>query len=284
MLTSAWLIAAWPASGAALAQSPTPSFQGYAALPGVDLWYTDTGGNGVPIMLLHAASGSTEMWQHNAESFAAAGYRAIAFDRRGWGRTHPHEETGPPSGTAAGDLDALADYLGIGRFHLIGTAAGGSVAYDYALWRPERLLSLTVIASGAGGLGDPGLAATRARVELPDFREWPVHYRELSQGYMARDPEGTARWIEINSRARHEEILQQSARTPLTAAALETITVPTLLLAGEADVSNPPWVIRIQAKHVPGAEFHLISEAGHSINWEQPEVFNRVVLDFISRH
>jgi len=52
-------------------------------------------------MMLHAASGSTEMWQHNAEGFAAAGYRAIAFDRRGWGRTRINRETGPQPGTAA---------------------------------------------------------------------------------------------------------------------------------------------------------------------------------------
>jgi len=234
--------------------------------------------------MLHAASGSAEMWQHNAQAFAAAGYRAIAFDRRGWGRTRINRETGPQPGTAAGDLDALVDHLGIGRFHLIASAAGGSAAYAYALWRPERLLSLTVAAAGAGGLGDPQVAATRARVELPDLRKWPVHYRELSQGYMARDPEGTARWIEISARARHEEIPSQPSHTPITAAALETITVPTLLLAGEADVTQPPWVIRLQAEHVPGAEFRLISESGHAINWEQPEVFNRMVLEFIGRH
>ena len=283
VLASVWLVSGWP-SAPALAQGSAPAYQGYAYLPGVDLYYTDTGGSGVPIVLLHANSGSTDMWQPNAEAFAAAGYRAIAFDRRTSGRTHPNEETGPQPGTASGDLDALADYLGIGRFHLIGTAAGGSVAFDYALWRPERLLSLTVVATGAGGLGDSQLAATRARVGLPGFAQWPVQFRELSQEYMARDPEGTERWVEISSRSRHEEIPAQPARTPLTAAALQTITAPTLLLVGEADVLNPPWVIRLQAEAMPGSEFHLISEAGHSISWEQPDLFNRIVLEFIGRH
>jgi pimeloyl-ACP methyl ester carboxylesterase len=257
---------------------------GNAELPGVDLWYTDTGGTGVPIVLLHPASGNTEVWQHNAEAFAAAGYRAITFDRRGWGRTRVNEKTGPQPGTASGDLDALADYLEIEHFHLLGAAAGGTVAYDYALWRPERLRSLIVIATGAAGLGDPEIAATRARVDLPNFREWPVRYRELSMGYMARDPDGTARWDDIHSRARHRDAPSQPLRAPLTLAALETITAPTLLLAGEADLTQPPWVVRIQAAHVPGAEFQLISDSGHAINWEQPEVFHRTVLDFIGRH
>jgi len=254
-----------------------------AHLPGVDLYYTDTGGSGVPIILLHANSGSTDMWQHNADAFAAAGYRAIAFDRRGWGRTHPNAETGPQPGTAAGDLDALADHLGTGRFHLIGEAAGGSVAYDYALWRPERLLSLTVIATGGGGLGDAELAEIRARVSYPGIAEWPVQFRELSQGYMARDPEGTERWVEISSRSRQEGVPSQPTRMPLTVAALRTLAVPTLLLVGEADVLNPPWVIRRQAEAVPRAEFRLISEAGHAISWEQPDLFNSVVLEFIGR-
>jgi len=257
---------------------------GYAELPGVDLWFTDTGGPGISIVLLHPASGNTEVWQYNADAFAAAGYRAIAFDRRGWGRTRINEMSDPQPGTASGDLDALADYLGVDRFHLLGAAAGGSVAYDYALWRPERLRSLIVVATGASGLGDPGIAATRARVDLPDFRKWPARYRELSQGYMARDPEGTARWDEIHARARQRGIPSQPLRAPLTLAALEAIAVPTLLLAGEADLTQPPWVVRIQAEHIPGAELRLISESGHAMNWEQPEVFNRTVLEFIGRH
>src|SRR5215467_8643309 len=56
----------------------------YAELPGVKLWFTDTGGGGVPIMLLHANTGTSESWEAQAAAFARQGYRVIAFDRRGW--------------------------------------------------------------------------------------------------------------------------------------------------------------------------------------------------------
>jgi pimeloyl-ACP methyl ester carboxylesterase len=72
-------------------------------------------------------------------------------------------------------------------------------------------------------------------------------------------------------------------RTEITFAKLETIAVPALLLPGDNDLTTPPWVMRRQAAHLPGAEFTIIPEAGHSVNWEQPDAFNRAVLDFIGK-
>ena len=54
------------------------------ALPGVDLWYNDTGGSGTPVLFLHAASGTCDSWVYQEPVFTAAGYRCIAYDRRGW--------------------------------------------------------------------------------------------------------------------------------------------------------------------------------------------------------
>ena len=79
----------------------TAPFAGHADLPGVRLWYTDSGGAGVPVVLLHANTGNADGWQYNIPGFAAAGYRAIAFDRRGWGRSTANPATGPQPGTIA---------------------------------------------------------------------------------------------------------------------------------------------------------------------------------------
>src|SRR5579884_3356870 len=117
---------------------PAPAGQ-YADLPGVRLWYTDSGGSGPPLVLLHANTGNIETWQYNAPAFVAAGYRVVAFDRRGWGRSVADPATGPQPGSITGDLDALAEHLQLNRFHLLGIAGGGFAAFDYALWRPERL-------------------------------------------------------------------------------------------------------------------------------------------------
>src|SRR6266536_2123341 len=77
---SAPFMASAQSSGQPRAQAP-PSFQGHVDLPGVRLWYMDSGGSGTPLVLLHANTGNADSWQYNIPAFAQAGYRVIAFDR-----------------------------------------------------------------------------------------------------------------------------------------------------------------------------------------------------------
>ena len=62
---------------------------------------------------------------------------------------------------------------------------------------------------------------------------------------------------------------------------LATLRVPTLLMPGDQDIQYPPWVMRCQLAR---AEFIVLPEASHSFNWEQPEAFNRNILEFIRKH
>ena len=96
----------------------------YIDLPGVHLWYNDTGGTGTPVVLLHAASGTCESWVYQLPVFTAAGYRCIAYDRRHWGRSRP-DLTGEQPGSVSDDLHGLVHHLGLARFHVVATAAGG---------------------------------------------------------------------------------------------------------------------------------------------------------------
>jgi pimeloyl-ACP methyl ester carboxylesterase len=114
---------------------------------GHKLWFTDAGGTGTPIVLLHANTGTSASWEPQATAFAREGYRVIAFDRRGWGKSLADPATGPQPGSVAADLDALANHLQLDKFHLVGVAGGGFVSLDYAAWRAERLRSLVVAAS-----------------------------------------------------------------------------------------------------------------------------------------
>ena len=107
----------------------------YADIPGGRLWFTDTGGDGTPVVFLHAASGTTDSWVYQEEVFTEAGYRCIAYDRRNWGRSESTSPAGEP-GSASDDLEALAVHLGLGRFHLVATALGGIIGLDYALEYP----------------------------------------------------------------------------------------------------------------------------------------------------
>jgi pimeloyl-ACP methyl ester carboxylesterase len=258
-------------------------FSGHADLSGVRLWYTDSGGSGVPLVLLHANTGNADGWQYNIPGLVEAGYRVIAFDRRGWGRSTANPDTGPQPGTIAGDLHVLTEYLKLDRFHLVGVAGGGFAAYDYVLWHPERLRSLVIAASG-GAIVDEELSKIRERTALPNFRSWPPEFRECSMGYMATNPDGLKLWLVIHDNSIQPGVAAQPQRQTITFAKLATIRVPTLLMPGDQDLQAPPWVMRRQLAHIPGAKFIVLPEAAHSINWEQPEAFNRNVLEFIRGH
>ena len=289
------LVAAWVAAMAATPMPlQAPPSQGpvgasapraFANLPGVRLSYIDTGGTGVPVVLMHAATGSSRVWEHQLPAFTAAGYRVIAYDRRGYGET-----TVPPSASqshaAADDLDGLITYLRIDRFHLVGTAAGGIVAMDYALSFPNRLSSLVIANSIVGVQDEEYLAIGRRLRPSPQFEALPPDFRELGPSYRAANPDGTRRWIELERASRPEGTRPppSTPRQTVTFALLETLRVPTLLLTGDADLYTPPPVLQLFAKRIRNAESLVIDGAGHSTYWEQPEAFNRVVLAFVRKH
>jgi pimeloyl-ACP methyl ester carboxylesterase len=256
----------------------------YADLRGVKLWFTDTGGAGVPIVLLHPNTGTVEIWQPQIAAFAAAGYRVIAFDRKGWGKSVADPASGAQPGSIAGDLDALADHLKLEKFHLLGIAGGGFIALDYAAWRPEKIRSLTVGAS-TGSFEDKEIADFIARIAIPEIRKQSAHYREIGASYRGANPEGTRRWIEIDEHARQPGSgFQPQLRTPNTLAKISTITAPTLVIAADADLLAPPALMRIWAAHLRHHEWAVIHDAGHAMAWEQPGGFNDKVLDFLRRH
>jgi len=264
-------------------QAPAAEGQ-FASLGSRQLWYRDSGGAGVPIVLLHARTGSTLAWERQVPAFVARGYRVITYDRLGSGRSRLAADAAP--GTAADDLQALTTQLGLTRFHLVGTAAGGIVALDYAVSFPQRVRGL-VVANSIGGVQDEDYLALGRRLRpSPQFDQLPPEFREVGPSYRAGDPAGTARWIEIEhaSRPQVPGTAPQSGRNRMTFALLESLRVPTLLVTGGADLYAPPPVMRMFAARIRGAETVVFPEAGHSSYWEDAEGFNRAVLAFLAKH
>jgi pimeloyl-ACP methyl ester carboxylesterase len=256
----------------------------HADLPGVKLWFVDSGGAGVPLVLLHPNTGTCEVWAPQITGFSQAGYRVIAFDRRGWGQSTPDPGSGPQPGSIAGDLDALVDYLRLDRFHLLGVAGGGFAALDYAAWRPERLRSL-IVGGSTGSIEDKEIQDFIARIAIPEIRKQSAHYRELGPSYRGANPEGTRRWIEIDERSRQPGVpFQPPLRTPNTLAKIATIPTATLVIAADADLLAPPGLMRIWVAHLKNHEWAVIHDAGHAMAWEQPGTFNDNVLDFLRRN
>ena len=189
-----------------------------------------------------------------------------------------------PIGTAADDLIALMDSLHLDRVHLVGTAAGGFVTLDTALSFPKRLRSI-VVANSIGGVQDPEFLELGRRLRPAPFAAMPPELREVSPSYRASNPNGTAQWIAMEKASRPAgQVPAQPLKNATTFAALESIRVPTLLLTGGADMFAPPPVLKMFAMHMKHAETVVVPEAGHSTYWEQPEAFNRAVLNFIRKH
>jgi pimeloyl-ACP methyl ester carboxylesterase len=254
---------------------------GLAVLPDTRLYYWDTGGDGPPIVLVHPATGSALIWGYQAPAFAKAGYRVIGYSRRSYYNSDPLVADRP--GIASEDLHHLAEHLGLKKFHLVGSAAGGGIAADYAVSHPERLLSL-VVASNPSGLSSGRIATLYEELRPKEFPSLPPDFRELGPSYRAANPAGAKLWLELEQKAITSRPFRQPAANKITEATLNRLQVPTLLISGEADLASPPGLIRMVAAQIPSAELVTVPEGGHSTYWERPDIFNRAVLDFVGRH
>jgi pimeloyl-ACP methyl ester carboxylesterase len=256
-----------------------PAREGYATVHGVRLWYWDTGGAGEPLILCHPGSQSSQIWLYQQPVFAAAGYRVIAYSRRG----HYKSDCGPNGdcGTLVGDLAAMLDALQVAKAHVLGAAAGGIVAMGFAIAHPARVMSLilagTIVAPEEEEwrvlYGRLGLARVRAVV--------PTEFLELGPSYRSLNPEGVARFAELEHASNPGRAVRQPVGALVNFAAMQRLPVPVLLLTGEADLYAPPPLQRMIASHLPKHELGTLREVGHAPYWEAPGEFNRAVLDFL---
>src|SRR6185503_17755909 len=177
-----------------------PVAEGYATVPGARLWYWDTGGDAEPVVLCHPASQSSQIWLYQQPAFAHAGYRVIAYSRRGIYKSEPGSEA--DRGSLVEDLAALLDGLGLRRAHLLGAAAGGITAMGFAVANPARVISMVL----AGTIVSPDEEEWRSlyqRLGLASVRQAvSTEFLELGPSYRALDPEGVARFVALEHAAK----------------------------------------------------------------------------------
>jgi len=282
--TSCFLMALTAISAWAEESYPVPLEGQYAALKGVRLWYTDIGDKSAKdvVVMLHPNTGTSAVWADQSRALAKAGYRAIAFDRRAWGQSTVESEADNGAQSIAEDLESLANHLKLDQFHLVGIAGGGFAALDYAAWQQKRLKSL-IVGGSTGQLSDPSMKAIVQRLEIPGIRNIPAHYREVGPSYRARSPEGTKKWLEVEEHSMQKDAKSQSLRSLNTLDKISTIKVPTLLIAGGADLLAPPSLMRMWGERIKGHQWVLIPEAGHALTWEEPELFTKAMLEFLNQ-
>ena len=254
-------------------------YEGFAQLPNVRLWYWDTGGQGEPVILLHPASQSCQIWEHQRDKFREAGYRVIAYARRGYFKS----EVGNSAGTSSsvGDLISLLDYLTIDQAHILGAAAGGITALGFAAGHQERVLSL-VLAGTIFQPDEPSWKEFFGRLGIADIRgRVPMEFLGLGPSYRLTNPAGETRFSELSREALSGNPPMQAVGIKVTWEQIEQLSIPVLLLTGEADLFAPPPLQRMMANHIRNHRLATLPEVGHAPYWEAPDVFNKTVLEFL---
>lgn len=257
-----------------------PAQEGLVDVGSAKLWYWDTGGPGHPVILLHAGTQSAAGWAYQQPVLAKAGYRVIAYSRRGYYRSEAGDSDNP--GIGSDDLHCLIQHLKLNKVHLVSAAQGGFFAIDYTLAYPDKVRSLSVISSYMG-ITDADYTEVNARLRPPFFAALPHDFQELSPSYRAGNPEGHAAWLALEHQAIPGKRITPKRPQPLTWARLESIKHPAMLMTGDSDLYTPPSLLRMQAQHMPHAEVHIVPEAGHSPYWEQPTIFNEILLAFLAK-
>jgi pimeloyl-ACP methyl ester carboxylesterase len=272
---------------ALLAQPGEQIAHGFAPVHGTRLYY-ELQGTGPPVVLIHGGQLDSRMWDEQVAAFAPH-YRVIRYDVRGYGGSFQ-----PGSlYSDAEDLDGLLDYLEVDAAHIVGLSLGGRIAIDFALARPARVLSLTLAGPGLAGFEPPGGAET-------DLRMWEIIKAARDEGpekatalwlndpfmapamEQARLAPGLQRMARENAHCWLENPVLQRSPKPLAATRLGRIQVPTLLVIGDRDVPQIKATVATLEKGIGGSKKAEVKGAGHMVNMEQPEIFNRVVLQFLS--
>lgn len=244
-------------------------------------------GSGTAIVMLHGIGGCAEVWQPQVEAFSAT-HRAVAWDLPGYGATPSLQET--TFAAVADALDALLDRMNITSCHLIGHSLGGMVAQEMAVKHPGRLLSLTLSATSPA-FGNPDGDFQRefvaARLKpLESGQDMAAVARDVIPTLVGpgADPNGTD--LAAACMARVPESTYRSMIAALVTfdrrAALETIAVPTLVLAGSLDRQASAKMMERMAAKIPTARFVCLDHVGHLANLEAPETFNHIITDFLT--
>jgi len=241
------------------------------------VWVRDGGGTGHPVLMLHANTGTSESWQFQFEALTRAGLRPIALDRPGKGCSPSGSKPKPVAET----IEVLARAMDLETFALVGVAGGSFVAIDYAHTHPQRVSHLLLLAT-TGQFSETEIDAAVARIEIPEIRKQDASYRELGPSYRARDPEGVVLWMALHDHAFHQKgSAAPSLITPNRYDKLKSLKCPLRVVAGGADLIAPPALMRIWMRELPQHELHVICEAGHAPQWEEPGAASEHILSLL---
>lgn len=260
------------------------------SLKGRSLYYDLVGPETAPVVCFcHSLSSDGGMWAEQMQPLLAAGFRVLRLDMRGHGGSDP--VAGDYTMAAlADDVAAALDFLGIEKVHYIGLSIGGMIGQQVAIAHGRRLISAmwcdTAPQTPPGGkeAWGPRIETVRKANSLAPLADATME-RWFSDAWK---PGHAARWKEI-----HATIAATTPAGYLGCAAailnfdfvpdLPKLKLPVLVICGGDDQGTPPAGNRRIADLVPGGRYEEIPTARHFPNVEFPDIFNKLMLDWLAK-
>lgn len=250
--------------------------------------YWDEQVSGEPLLLIMGLGYPSAMW-HRSRPGLARQYRTIALDNRGSGQSDV--PPGPyPIPLMASDAAAVLDAAGEESAHVYGVSMGGMIAQEFALRYPDRVRSLILGCTAAGGP-----TAVRAEAEVNQVlmsRDLTPEQMALAMRPFIYDADTPVEKIEEDIAVRRKWFPKpegyaaqlQGILAWESCSRLPEIKAPTLVIHGESDRLIPPGNGKLISERIPGAEFVLLPHASHIFSTDQAEAAHKAVLKFLSEH
>jgi len=240
---------------------------------GASAIYYDSQGSGPPLVMIHGGLVDSRSWEQQRE--LAGELQLVLPDTRNFGQSSGTLD-GLTMDDLAGDILAVADDVGLDSFHLLGFSIGGMIAQTVALRHPDRVRSLVLVSTRAGGFTPPpsqgGAAEVRAHVERAYSEAFRSRSAEFLEGYVAMAVENEARgWNEVRA----------SAATAPGIDEVAGLRSPALVLHARGDGSIPLAMAEELARAIPGARLEVVENSGHTMQVERPALFNDLVLGWV---
>jgi 3-oxoadipate enol-lactonase len=255
-----------------------------AAVNGITITYTDSGGDGPAVVLSHGYLMDSSMFDPQV-AVLAPDYRVIAWDERGFGGTRA---TGPFTyWDSARDVLALLDHLGIEQAVLGGMSQGGFLSLRAALLAPDRVRALVLIDSQSG-LENPEAAPAYEQMEQIWLEHGPEPVQDVVAGIILGEPGGPvdyapwfAKWAELDRDETELAFRCLMDRDDITGR-LGEISCPALILHGTADAAIPMADAEVVRDGLAGPATLVQIEGGsHAANLSHPDDVNLAILAFL---
>lgn len=261
------------------------------ARPGCLLHAWEAGHASAPAVVMHhGATADHRMFNAQVDPLLQAGYRVVVVDGRGHGRSRPMTNT-PTIDDYADDFLAVLDECHLDDAVYLGQSLGAYVAQHAINRNPERCRALVVVGSTLASLPVSRVDALALRASIPAFRVWPWgHLVRLTATSTALRPEAQAYMADCLASLGKRDFLRiwHAVNTAVSTTGFPTLPTDLAILWTHGDSDKAGNIVRdvpkILAQELPGLEYHVVRDAAHNANQDNPADFNAALLSFLDRH